>query len=63
MTDETITLELQILDETAFTILVTDGDVRRHLPKSAIDYDEGWDEGYLCDVTVPEWLAKDRGLV
>lgn len=31
------------------------------LPKSQIEIEEG--QGKACTVTLPEWLAKDKGLI
>lgn len=57
------TLELELLNETDLTIYVSDGDVKCHLPKSLIEYDELWKEGLLVEVVLPVWLAEQEGLV
>lgn len=59
--DETVSLDLEVLAETDLALRVTDGDIEVWLPKSEL---EDWpDVGETEAIEVPEWLAKDRGLV
>lgn len=49
--------------ETDDAILVTDWDSKEiWLPKSQIDYDDmNYKKGDEIEITIPEWLAKDKG--
>lgn len=48
--------------ETASAILVHDGDVQVWLPKGQIEIEETGD-GKTVIVTLPQWLAEEKGLV
>lgn len=48
--------------ETASAILVHDGDVQVWLPKSQIEIADSGD-GRTIVVTLPQWLAEEKGLV
>lgn len=52
-----------LVRETERAILVTDGDLSDAvwLPKSQVEVEEARDG--LVDITLPEWLAIERGLV
>jgi len=45
-------------------VLVNDGDKDVWLPLSQVEYDF-WDTepGEAIEITVPEWIAKDKGLI
>lgn len=48
--------------ETALAILFTDGVIEAWLPKSQIEtLSDG--ETELLEVSVPEWLAKEKGFI
>jgi len=53
---------VQILSETEKAVMVTD-DGKRHiwLPRSQIEIDMKDDE--LAEITLPEWLAKEKELI
>jgi hypothetical protein len=61
MSQETTEITVEILRESERAIQVTDGDVTEWLPKSQLEY-EG-EAGQTVVVTMPEWLAKDKGLI
>lgn len=44
-------------------IVVSDGDENIYLPISLVEYDTTAVEGDLVAVTMPGWLAMDRGLI
>lgn len=54
--DERVELKLDIKQETDKAYLVSDGDVTVWLAKSQVNYDGD-------EFSVPEWLAKEKGLV
>lgn len=58
---EQIEITVEILRESERAIFVTDGDVKEWLPKSQLEY-EG-DVGQTVVVSMPEWLATDKGLI
>lgn len=58
---ETVTLYLDFITESEHSYLLSDGDTRAWLLKSLVTLDEGDDECY--EVTMPEWLAKEKALV
>lgn len=62
--DEEVTLPLEIKQETDSAMLVSDGDIEAWLPLS-LAIAEPWTspERRVVDVTMPEWLALDRGLI
>lgn len=57
-----VDLELLVIAETDFSVLVSDGDVDVWLPKSRLEFDSLRIGGHT-EIAVPEWLAIDRGLV
>lgn len=64
--NETIDIDVVIHAETALAILVSDNDLEDSavwLPKSQVDYDERAKKGDIITVTLPEWLAIDKGLI
>lgn len=65
MKSDLIDLTMQLHAETAFAVLVSDdgeNDNAVWLPKSQIEIDMAEDRG-IATVTLPEWLAKDKGLI
>lgn len=48
--------------ETASAILVSDGEMQVWLPKSQIEIAESGD-GRTIVVTLPQWIAEEKGLV
>ena len=60
--DEQVQVEdLEEKRETEKAILVTDGEKEYWLPKSQVEVEPG-DRG-LINVSMPRWLAEDKGLV
>lgn len=57
-------LTLQLMEERPLSIAVTDparpGSKWIFLPKSKIEFEV---KGALVSVTIPEWLAKEKGLI
>jgi hypothetical protein len=53
--------DLDIKNRTDKAILVDDGKVSVWLPLSQVEVEEYRDGTYT--VTLPEWLAKDKGLI
>lgn len=51
----------ELVAETPMAILVNDGDVEVWLPKSQIEY--AILHGKTVEVTAPQWLLEDKGLV
>jgi hypothetical protein len=56
-----VNITCSVKHETHQAILVDDGDQQVWLPKSKIETDAVGDGTII--VRVPEWLAKDRGLI
>jgi hypothetical protein len=56
-----IDLTVILITETDKAILVDDGDNRVWLPKSKVEIEPRSDGSHT--VTLPEWLAIDKGLV
>lgn len=59
-----IDVTLKLHAETKLAILVSDDGVEKNavwLPKSQIEYTEP--KNGVTEVTLPEWLATDKGLV
>jgi len=54
-------IDTEILRETELAILVNDGATECWLPKSQIEYDA--EVGETTTITIPEWLAKGKGLI
>ena len=53
-------IAVQVKHETDKAFLVTDGAKDVWLPKSQVEL---YPEGDTAIVTMPEWLAKDKGLI
>lgn len=62
---EMVEVDVKILEMTALAILVDDGDRTPWLAKSLLREDEIEDceVGDFLTLTVPEWLAKQEGLI
>jgi len=65
MNKDKIEICVRISHETEAALLVSDTDdtEKSWLPKSQIDYDEDAGIGDTVVVTVPEWLAYEKGLI
>ena len=55
--------ELEIVAETESAFLLTDGVIEEWFPKSQMEFDEGFDIGDTAVFMIPEWLAKEKGLI
>lgn len=63
-----VVLEMQLLTMTESAVLVSDGDHEDGvwLPRSKIEWERKspiFRKPEIIELTIPEWLAKDRGLV
>lgn len=63
-----IFLEIKADPPKGRAILVTDKDSNCAmdfvwLPKSQIEYEDGMSTGDACVITMPEWLAKEKGFI
>lgn len=56
------TISVEIIHDTPDAVLVNDGDRQEWLPRSQVDL-EGPDPDGLYNLTAPEWILKDRGLI
>lgn len=65
MAKELVDIEVEIMVETERGIQVFDGKTTAWLPKSQIEIERRPRAGHkaLTIVTLPEWLAKDKGLI
>jgi hypothetical protein len=62
--DEAADYDLSLVRETAAAWMVESGDDQFWLPKSACDFGPGeLKPGRVVTVTVPNWLAKEKGLL
>ena len=57
-----VELTLQLHHETDRAILVSDGDAKVWLAKSQCEHSPANERG-IVQVTLPEWLATEKGLV
>lgn len=58
-----IDIDLDIEYETDDALLATDGVQKEWLPKSLIDYPDTEGPGDTCTITMPEWLAEEKGFI
>lgn len=65
MKSDIIDLTLEILRETERAVHVHDGDEKKAvwLPKSQIEVDTTGQKPGVVVVTLPQWLARDKGLI
>lgn len=64
MAQPTVDIECEIVKITPEAVLINDGDTEAWLPLQYAETDElGFVEGHKCVITIPEWLAQDRGLI
>jgi hypothetical protein len=64
MPKETVEVAVEILEERDDSWLVSDGVEEVFIPKSQIeDSKDELEEGIHTTIEIPEWLAKDRGLI
>ncbi len=59
---EEVELELELVHQTDSAYLLSDGDVEEWIPKSLVSSMEDGDEENMVIVTMPEWLATEKGL-
>jgi hypothetical protein len=62
MSDEQHTIDVTIIRETEKAVLINDGTREEWLPRSQIEM-EGPDPDGLMQLTAPEWILKDKGLI
>ena len=61
---ETIEVSVTFKRFTAHSVMVNDGDRDVWLPLSQVDYDFcDTDEGEVIELLMPEWLAKEKGMI
>jgi hypothetical protein len=60
-----IEFSVEFRRQTEHALLVFDGFVEMWLPKSQLEYDKDLDleRGVTFTVSVPEWLAEEKGLI
>ena len=64
MAERTVDIECEIIKLTAEAVLINDGKWEVWLPLKHVEADElGLVEEHKCVITIPEWLAQDRGLI
>ena len=61
---KTVEIFVEIKRRAARAVLVSDGDSEVWLPTSLIDIDTDTTNKYnQASITMPEWLAKEKGLI
>lgn len=60
--DEEVEIDVDVRHETDKAYLVYDGKREVWIPKSQIT-DKLVQKGKIVQITLPEWLAKDKGLI
>jgi len=63
VSNEEVELELELLHQTDDAYLLSDGDTEAWVPRSLVSSLEEGDDEDTVIVTIPEWLAKEKGLV
>lgn len=58
-----VEVDVQVMHRRAESVLVDDGDTEVWLPLSKIEIDDDATDGDHTTISVPEWLAEERGLV
>jgi hypothetical protein len=58
-----IEIDVEVIKETAKAFLVTDGDKEEWMPKSQIKTTGLLSPGGTYTIKIPEWLAKEKGMV
>jgi hypothetical protein len=61
--NDPIEITAEIIHETDAALLLNDGTGETWVPKSQISYPDGAGAGDTVEVTMPEWLAQDRGFI
>jgi hypothetical protein len=60
---ENVEIDVEIIKTTGSAVLVSDGDTEEWIPLSLIqnkgDYE--YEEGTICTIEIPEWVAIDKG--
>lgn len=60
------TVEVSFIRVTSAAVLVECDELELWLPRQHVEYDgllDHCEKGELIEITVPEWLAYDRGLI
>ena len=60
---EPVSLTLELIRETSGAYLVSDGSTEAWIPISQIEEEERNLLNNEIDLTIPEWLALDKGLI
>jgi hypothetical protein len=59
-----VELDLEITALTDKAVRVTDGDEYCWIAKSLIhNFDESWEVGVTYEMSIPEWVAENEGLI
>jgi len=58
-----VEITVDIIKRTSMAILVDDGDVQEWIPVSLIDEEIGEDDNIAVEISIPEWLAIDKGFM
>ena len=60
--DDPVEIDVEVLRSTEKALKVTDGDTEEWIPKSQIySDDELVNDGHSKNITLPFWLAEDKG--
>ena len=60
MSDELVTVDVEILHQTSEAYKVSDGDLEAWIPISKVENEDPTEDGYI---EIPEWLALQEGLI
>lgn len=64
--DEVVEVDCHVIKETEKALLLNDGKIESWVPKSLVEdmsFHKETDIQKTCTVTMPEWLAIDKGFV
>ena len=57
---ELVTVDVDVINQTGMSYLISDGDKEVWVPMSLIANDDPVEEGYI---EIPEWYARQEGLI
>ena len=58
-----VEITVDIIKRTPMAVLVDDGDVQEWIPLSLIDEEIDEDDNIAVEISIPEWLAIDKGFI
>lgn len=61
--DEVVDVDVKVKAQTTQAVLFSDGDTECWIPRSQIIDGDEYENGEEVTITIPEWVAEEKGLI